>query len=182
MHKLGIIIAVVLAVLMVVASAIFICPFQLGRFTTDASRSIAISPEKGLIEIIEGTPNGLDALHQDLLFLLVVCPNIQTHGEGSGMKMDTFVTTFNYSWGANPGAISIQVRWNRQTDKILIGDQKFIREKGNVFVVERETSGKIIGYQLSSLGSHAGFQEVLDHVQREMPNDKVISSLKLYAK
>jgi hypothetical protein len=179
-RKLGIIIVVVLALLIFAAPLILNCPFQLGRFNTDASRSAAISPEHGLIEIVEGSPSGLDGDHQDLLFLLVVCPKIQTHGEGSGMKMDTFVTTLNYSWDANPDKISIQVKWNRQTDKITIGDQEFIREKGNAFVIERETSGKINGHQLSSLGSHASFQEVLNHAQKEMPDDKLISSLKMY--
>jgi hypothetical protein len=179
-RKIFPIIVAVVAVLVLLVIGIVNCPFQFGRFTTDASRSVAILPQPGLIEIVEGTPSGSDALHQDLLYLLVVCPNVQTHGSGSGMKMDTFVTTLNYTWDANPDSISIQVKWNRETGKITIGVQKFSRENGNVFVVEGETSGKISGYQLPSLGSHAGFPEVLRHIQQEMPNDNIIDALKLY--
>ena len=182
MRKFGLITIVSAALLTLVVLGVLYCGFQLGHFTTDASRSVAISPQPGLIEIVEGTPSGSDALHQDLLYLLIVCPDVQTHGSGNGINMDTFFTTLNYTWDINPGNISIQVKWNRQTDRVLIGDQKYIREKGNVFVVERGVTGKINSYQLPSLGSHASFPEVLKHVQQEMPNDKLVTTLKLYGK
>jgi len=174
-----IIVAVVVVVVLLVLGIVN-CPFQLGRFTTDADRSVAVLPQPGFIEIVEGTASGSDALHQDLLYLLIVCPDVQTHGSGSGMKMDTFVTTLDYTWDANPDRISIQVKWNRETDKIVIGNQKFSRETGNVFVVRREASGKISSFQLPSLGPHASFPEVLEHIQQEMPNDRFIADLKLY--
>jgi hypothetical protein len=154
------------------------CDAQRGRFTTTGDRSTALS-QVGLVDIVEGYPNNNDALSQNLMYVLVVCPNVKAHGSSSDIKMEKYLTVLNYSWNVESGSISIQVPWNRDSDTVFIGDKSFVRGKGNVFVVRREASGKIAGQQLSSLGMHAAFPEVLHHVQQELTNDKLIASLEL---
>ena len=166
-------------VIFLLALAISGCDVQRGRFVTTGSRSTALA-QVGLIDIVEGYSNDKDALSQDLIYVLVVCPDVKVHGSGSGTDMGKYSTAFNYSWDAESGKISIQVQWNRDSDIVSIGDKNFARDSGNVFVVQREASGEIVGRQLPSLGTHTSFPEVLRHVQQHLTNDQFITSLKLY--
>lgn len=166
-------------ILIILVFGLIGCNVQRGRFSTTGDRSAALS-QVGLVDIVEGYSNEKDAIFQDLIYVLVVCPDVKVHGSGSGIDMEKYLTTLNYSWDAESGKISIQVQWNRNSDIVAIGDKKFARDKGNVFVVRRETNGEIIGQQLPSLGTHAAFSEVLRHVQRQLTNDQLITSLQLY--
>jgi hypothetical protein len=154
------------------------CGVQRGRFVTTGDRSIALS-QVGVVDIVEGFSNDKDAVSQDLIYVLVVCPDVKVHGSGSGIDMEKYLKTRNYSWNTESGKISIQVSWNRDSDVVVIGGEKFGRNKGNVFVVRRKASGEIVGQQLPGLGTHADFSEVLGHVQQQMTNDQFIASLKL---
>jgi hypothetical protein len=166
-------------IIFLLALAIIGCDVQRGRFVTKGGRSAALS-QVGLVDIVEGYSNDKDSLFQDLIYVLVICPDVKVHGSGSGIDMEKYVTTLNYSWDAESGKISIQVRWNRDSDIVTIGDKKFDRDKGNVFIVRRQTNGEIVGQQLPSLGTHAAFSEVLRHVQQQLTNDQFIASLKMY--
>lgn len=166
-------------IIFLLALAIIGCDVQRGRFVTTGDRAAALS-QVGLVDIVEGYSNDKDYVFQDLIYVLVVCPDIKVHGSGSGIDMEKYLTTLNYFWDAESGKISIQVQWNRDLDVVSIGNKKFDRGKGNVFVVRRETSGEIVGQQLPSLGTHAAFSEVLNHVQQQLTNDQFITSLKMY--
>ena len=166
-------------IIFLLALVIIGCDVQRGRFVTTSDRSAALS-QVGLVNIVEGYSNDKDAISQDLMYVLVVCPDVKVHGSGSGIDMQKYVTTLNYSWDAESGKISMQVQWNRDSDVVAIGDKKYARDKGNVFVVRRETNGEIVGQQLPSLGAHAGFSEVLHRVQQQLTNDQFIASLKMY--
>jgi len=154
------------------------CDAQRGHFSTTGDRSTSLS-QVGLVDIVEGHSNDKDAPSQDLMYVLVVCPGVEAHGSSSGIKMEQYLTILNYSWNTGSSGISVQVQWNRDSDIVSIGDKSFARDKGNVFVVRREAGGKIAGQQLSSLGMHAAFPEVLRHAQQELTNDQLIASLKL---
>jgi hypothetical protein len=156
------------------------CDIQRGHFVTTGDRSAALLSQVGLIEIVEGYSNDSDAVYQDLIYLLVVCPGVQTHGNGSGIDMGKYVTTLNYSWNAEPEGISIQLQWDREADIVYIGNRKFERARGDVFVVKRLSNGELECHQLPSLGKHADFLKVLTHIQQEMRGDELITSLQLY--
>ena len=40
---------------------------------------------------------------------------------------------------------------------------------------------QISGQQFASLGSHIRYQDVLKYIQQQLPNDELISSVKLYS-
>jgi hypothetical protein len=166
-------------IIFLLALIIIGCDVQRGRFVTTGDRSAALS-QVGLVDIVEGYSNDKDALSQDLVYVLVVCPDVKAHGSGSGIDMERYSTALNYSWDTESGKFSIQVQWNRDSDLVAIGDKKYARDKGNVFVVRREMNGEIVSQQLPSLGTHAAFSEVLRHVQQQLTNDQFIASLKMY--
>ena len=120
-------------IIFLLALVVIGCDVQRGRFVTTGHRSAALS-QVGLVDIVEGYSKDKDALFQDLMYVLVVCPDVKVHGSGSGIEMGKYSTTLNYSWDAESGQISIQVQWNRDSDIIAIGDKKYARDKGNVFI------------------------------------------------
>ena len=114
-----------------------------------------------------------------LLYLLIITPGVQEHASSSSDDFGKYVTTLNHSWDTDKGAFSVSIPWNRQTDVVTIGKQDFLREKGNVFVVCLNLGGKIVGQQLTSLGAHSNFIELLDSVRKQLPKEELFSSLKL---
>ena len=167
-----------ITIVLLLAFAVVGCNVQRGHFITTGSRATALA-EVGLIEIVEGYSNDNDAVSQDLVYVLVVCSDGKVHGSGSSIDIGKYVTSLNYSWDAETGGISAQVQWDRGSDTVLIGENKYGREQGNVFVVRREPDGKMVGQQLPGLGTHAAFPEVLRHIQQHLTNDQLIASLKL---
>ena len=83
------------------------------------------------------------------------------------------------TWESTNGEIAVSIQWDRRTDTIVVGKESFDREKGNVFVVRADAQEPINTLQLASLGPQAGFQQLLDYVQRQLPNDQLLKSLKL---
>jgi hypothetical protein len=161
------------------------CGVQGGRFTTTGSESNALAPNVGCIDIITGLnkkqadETGLSD-EQNLLYILIITSGIQEHGSSGSNDYGRFVTTLNHSWNTDKGTFAVSIPWNRETDMVTIGKQEFLREKGNVFVVKLNAAGEIVSQQFASLGSHSNFQQMLDYIHQQLPNDKLISSVKLY--
>jgi hypothetical protein len=159
------------------------CDEQHGRFYMSGESYTAFRSNVGGVDIVDGYSaqpiNETDGNEQHLLYILIICPGVRAHSSTSSSDSGRYFSTLDYSWDTENGKISMQVQWNRDSDTVAIGDQKFDRNKGNVLVVRRETNGKIVGEQLSSLGTHAAFSEVLYHVQQKLTNDQLIASLEL---
>jgi hypothetical protein len=171
-----------------VAFIIVGCDFQRGQFITEGGRSQALAPIVGCIDIISGhaskRSNTTDIDEQNLLYVVTLCPDVQRHDTGNIAEASTsdygqFVTTLNHTWDTSSGEIAVAVQWDRQTDTISIGKQEFIRENGNLFIVRCKPSGERVCQQLASLGPHDGFQEVLQSIRKQSPNDQLITSLTL---
>jgi hypothetical protein len=156
------------------------CDVQHGRFSSSSERSEAFLSHIGCIDIVSGYDNDVPGDEQDLLYILIVHPTVQAHSSSSSSDNGRYITTLNQSWETEKGTISVKVQWDRQSDIVSIGKDGFAREKGNVFVVRPDASGEMAAQQLASLGAHAGFQEVLQNIQGQLPNDGLIASLKLY--
>ena len=100
-------------------------------------------------------------------------------GSGSSSDYGRYVTRITYTWDTRAGTISVPLLWDREADTVAISGQTYGRDKGNVFVVRRESNGRLAGQQLASLGPHAQFAEVLQHVRQQLTNDELIASLRL---
>ena len=159
------------------------CGVQRGRFTTSGEDLRVLSSHPGCIDIVYGQAgerfNENSRPLQNLIYLLVVCPDIQVQGSGSSSDYGRYVTRITYTWDTRAGTISVPLLWDREADTVAISGQTYGRDKGNVFVVRRESNGRLAGQQLASLGPHAQFAEVLQHVRQQLTNDELIASLRL---
>ena len=168
---------------LVVAFAIVGCDVQRGRFSTSGDRSQALSPEVGCIDIVSGHGckpfNTTNSDEQHLLYVVIVCPGVRAQGSSSSSQYDKHDTTLNHTWNTTAGLIAIAVRWDRQADTVSIGKQEFMREHGNLFIVRCEAGGVTTCRQLTGLGSHAGCQEVLQFIRKQLPKDRLVASLTL---
>ena len=160
------------------------CGVQHGRFVTTSDSSSEFSSPVGSIDIVDGyekqPAHEADVLSDHLLFILIVTSGVQEHGSNSSSDYGKYVTTLSHTWNTDKGRFAVSIPWNRQTDTVTIGKQEFVREKGDVFVVRLNANGEIFGQQLPSLGGPARYQEVLKYVQHQLPDDKIIASVKLY--
>jgi len=172
--------------LLVVALVVVGCGVQRGRFvTTEVIGNPFLSPI-GIIDIVDGyeTKPAHDTgilNEQHLLYILIITPVIQGHGSSGNSDFGKYITTLSHTWNTDKGTLTVSIPWNRQTDIVTIGKQEFVREKGDVFVVRLDANGNISGQQFASLGSHIRYQDVLKYVQQQLPNDELISSVKLYS-
>jgi hypothetical protein len=173
------------SLILLVALGVVGCDVQRGRFATIGSTFNPLQSPVGSIDIVdgyeikpaneEGIPN-----EQHLLYMLIITPGVQEHGSSSGSDYDKYVTTLSHTWNTEKGVLTLSIPWNRQTDTVTIGKQEFIREKGNVFVARLNANGELSGQQFASLGAHIRYQDVLKYIQQQLPNDELISSVKLY--
>jgi hypothetical protein len=162
------------------------CGVQRGRFVTTSDTGNSFLSPVGGIDIIDGyetKPAHETGIinEQSLLYLLIITPAVQQHGSSGNSDFGEYITTLSYTWNTEKGVFTVSIPWNRQTDTVTIGKQEFIREKGNVFVVRLDANGEMSGQQFPSLGSHIRYQDVLKYVQQQLPNDGLISSVKLYS-
>ena len=169
---------------LIAALAIIGCGAQRGRFVTTGSRSYALDPVVGDIEIVTGFSNSEGSDEQNLLYIVAVCPGVQRSStiqisENSGTDFGKYVTTLDHTWNNSAGSETVTIRWDRRADIVSIGKQEFIRGNGNLFVVRSEAGGKIMSQQLESLGPHVGAQGVLQSISNQLSNDRTITMLKL---
>jgi hypothetical protein len=160
------------------------CGAQRGRFVTSGSRGQSLAPVVGTIEIVSGYSNAAGSDEQNLLYIVAVCPGVQRNSttnisEDSGEDFGKYVTTLDHTWNNSAGSETVTIRWDRQADAVSIGKQEFYREKGNVFVVRAYAGGEAVCQQLESLGPHIGAQGVLQSISNQLPNDRMIATLKL---
>jgi hypothetical protein len=118
-------------------------------------------------------------LTENLVYLVVACPGLVSSGTAESSKGDTVVNVFTYTRKTPSGSVPISLKWDRRDDIVTMGGQRFGRETGNVFTVRREMNGQIISRQVSSLGPNADFPSLLRHVREQLPNDKIIDSLRI---
>ena len=155
------------------------CGAQHGLFSTSGESAQALLPHPGCIDIVSGralTEAGTS--DQDLLYLVIVLPGLKARGSGSTSDYGRYVTTLTFRWETDTGSVSVPVRWDRQRDTVSVSNQTFVRSKGNVLVVRRESDGALTAKQVGSL-AHANGAAVLDHLRQQLPSDELIASLQL---
>jgi hypothetical protein len=175
-----------LSLLLVVALGVVGCGVQRGRFVTTGDTGNPFLSPVGGIDIIDGyetKPAHETGIlnEQHLLYILIITSAVQQHGSSSSSDLGKYVTTLRYTWNTEKGTLAVSITWNRQTDTVTIGKQEFVREKGDVFVVRLDANGEMSSQQFASLGQHIRYQDVLKYIQQQLPNDGLISSVKLYS-
>jgi hypothetical protein len=170
--------------LFVVVLTIMGCNAQRGRFSVTSQTYHDFSSNNGGIDVVQGFGskpiNTTDTGDENLLYLVIIGPNVQVHGSGSSADNEEYLTTLDYSWTTEKGELAVSTRWNRQTDIVSIGKKEFDREKSNLFIVRCETGRDMACQQLANLGPHVAFQGVLESIRKQLPNDKLITELTLF--
>jgi hypothetical protein len=157
------------------------CDVQRGRFVATGVTSYPLQSPVGSIDIVDGHERKADLISDEhLLYILIITPAAQEQGAGGSNTYGKYVTTLNHSWRTEKSTFSASISWDRQADIVTIGKQQFNRSNGNVFVAHLDADGEISGQQLASIESHSNCQKVLQYIQQQQPNDKVISSIQLY--
>jgi hypothetical protein len=161
------------------------CGVQRGRFVTTGDNENALLSPVGSIDVVDGyetKPAHETGIlnEQHLLYIFFITPCVQEHGSSGHSDFGKYVTTLSHAWNTEKGVLTVSIAWNRQTDTVTIGKQEFIRENGNVFIVRLNADGEVSGQQLASLGAHISYQDVLQYAHQQMPNDELISSVRLY--
>ena len=170
-----------LSLFLISACTLVGCNVQHGRYVTTSCDSNSFLSPVGSIDIVDGYERAAGVLNeQHLLYILIVVPGVQENGSGSRDDYGKYVTTLSHSWNTVKGTLAVSILWNRQTDIVIVGKQEFIRAKGDVFVVRLNPTGEVLGQQFANLGSHARYQDVLQYIQLQLPNDGLIASIKLY--
>jgi hypothetical protein len=161
------------------------CGVQHGRFSSSRVQGGAFSNQVGCITVVDGYElgrfGGAKGQEQNLLYLIIIGPDVPVHGGSVDDDFGTLISTFNRTWETSKGQLASRVQWDRQADTVVVGKQKFDREKGNVFVVQLNVKGEVVCRQLASLGPDSSFQQVLDHARQQLPNDEQVRRLTLKA-
>jgi hypothetical protein len=114
-----------------------------------------------------------------LLYILTLAPSITASGSGSSNDEGTYVSTYRQSWETAQGKVTVELSWDRQTDKVTAGGAAFDRQQGNVFVLIRDASGSISVTQAGPL--NAGLDEfiALPQIQAALPADSPAKNVTL---
>jgi hypothetical protein len=167
------------------AIALFVagCGGQRGQFVSSGVKSSAFSTTTGYIEIVRGnraTAFGrTEGPEQNLLYLIIICPDVQVRGSQERVSHDTYATELSHVWTTEAGNVSVRVLWDRRRDEVRIAGARFSRKKGNVFLVRRQQNGDFAGQQLAELNPTADFEDVLRLARKQNQNDKLLAELQL---
>ncbi len=152
------------------------------KFIAPSNRLVELASHNGFLWTVPGNAvlDGGRSMgpQQNLLYLLVVCPDIGADKKGSGTTFGT-VNRYESHWGTRNGKVSVAVVWNRSTDTVTVGQQKFERGAGGVFVIIRRQDGTITTRQLPSPAEDADEKRILRFIQQRLTNDALVASIRL---
>ena len=154
-----------------------------GKFVAPSARGMDLASHNGNLTIVPGNALSDDGRtmgpQQNLLYLLVVCPEMSASKHGTGTTFGRSVNTYSSFWETAKGKVSVPVDWNKVTDIVTIDRRKFRRETGNVFVIVRQPSGAITTRQLPSPSEEANEPRILRYIQQQLTNDALVASIRL---
>jgi hypothetical protein len=155
------------------------------RFVAPSASNVEILTQPGFMWVIPGSPtlpNGSLGREENLLYILVTCPGLEYTEHGGGTEYERTSTRYLSDWRTPSGRISVEVTWDRRADTILAGGQKLQRTKGCAVVIIRNKSGQLSVRQVPGPGPAATPQQALESIKQQLPDDKLIGSLKLVSK
>ena len=152
------------------------------KFIAPSAGSVELGTYNGFFWTIPGNPvldDGTMGAQQNLLYVLVVCPDLAASEKGTETRYGGRMNSYIARWGTSAGAVAVAVDWDKHTDTVTVGGQTFGRRTGSVFVVKRERGGTLSPTQLPSPATDIGYDEALRYIQRQMSNDAIITAIRL---
>jgi hypothetical protein len=152
------------------------------RFIAPSAGSVELGTYNGFFWIIPGNPvldDGTTGAQQNLLYVLVVCPDLAASEKGTETRYGGRMNTYIARWGTSAGSVSVAVEWDKHMDTVAVGGQTFGRSTGSVFVVKRERGGILSPTQLPRPKTDIDYDEALRYIQRQMSNDTIITGVRL---
>ena len=152
------------------------------KFVAPSAKSVELASHNGMFCTVPGNAVLDDQTmgpQENLLYLLVVCPELAASGRGTGTDSQQRVNSYISFWETQEGKVSVTVSWDKRADTVSIGQQKFKREAGSAFVVVRQPSGNLVATQLPSPGPDADAKTALSFIQKHMTNDALVASVRL---
>ena len=166
----------------VLAVALIISGCSRPKFVAPSGGSVELATHNGFLWIIPGNPvleDGTTGAQQNLLYLLVVCPDLAASEKGTESQHGGGINSYVSRWGTSAGPVAVAVDWDKRTDTVTVGGRTFGRSTGSVFVVMRDRAGILSPTQLPSPTADVGYDEALRYIQRQMSNNTIITAIRL---
>jgi hypothetical protein len=147
---------------------------QKGRFSVSGSSSRSVAKVTGSFTVVHGDPLPPAAQStgtQPLLYLLVLFPSVRATGASTSSEEGAYVSTYRESWRTPQGDVAVEVKWDRSKDTVTAGGATFDRQRGNVFVVVRDASGKLTVTQAGPVDAGLDEFAALPKIQGLLPAD-----------
>jgi hypothetical protein len=159
------------------------CDFSGERFISASKQSVALAEHEGQLWRIPGNPvlsDGTTGPQESLLHVLIVCPGMTgITNRGSEWSFAPGHDRYALMWGTPTGEVSVAVSWDKRADLVTVSGASYGRATGNVFVIKRDQSGRLVTTQLPSLAPNARPIDAVRSIRQRMSNDSVIASVRL---
>jgi hypothetical protein len=152
------------------------------KFVAPSSGYVELATHNGFLWTIPGKSlldDGTMGAQQNLLYALVVCPDLAANEKGAETSYGGRVNSYVSHWGTSTSRVAVAVDWDKHTDTVKIAGQTFGRSTGRVFVVRRDRSGSLSSTQLPSPPRDLGPDHALRYIQQHMSTDAVVTSIRL---
>lgn len=152
------------------------------KFVALSAGAVELASHNGFLWSIPGHPmlaDGTTAPQQNLLYLLVVCPDLAASEKGTESRHGGRINSYVSRWRTPAGPVSVAVDWDKNEDAVTVGGKAYRRNTGNVFVVKRESGGALSCTQLPSPTTDFGYDQALGYIQQNMSTDEIITAIRL---
>ena len=166
----------------VVVAALVISGCSRPKFIAPSGGGVELATPNGFLWTIPGNPvleDGKLGTKQNLLYILVVCPDLAASERGTETRYGEGINSYIARWGTSGGSVAVAVDWDKRTDTVTVGGKTFKRSAGSVFVVKRNRAGRLSPTQLPSPAADVSYPEALRYIQRQMSNDTIITGIRL---
>jgi len=119
---------------------------------------------------------------QNLLYALILFPDLgPTEGMESRFQrgVSRKYTVFTRAYNTSTGWVRMELKWDVWNDVVWVAGKPYERARGNALVVIRWPSGATDVTQLPGPGSHVTAADALEHFQKLMKSNALISSVRL---
>lgn len=155
---------------------------QHGRYTVSGDSAKSVNSVPGSLTIIRGDPEPVtpqSAGQQPLLYILTLAPSIRATGGGSSNDHGTYVSKHQQIWETAQGQVTVELSWDRRTDTVSAGGATFDRQRGNAFVLIRDTLGNVAVTQAGPLSAGLDHFVALQQIQAALPTDSLAKTVTL---
>jgi hypothetical protein len=117
---------------------------------------------------------------QNLLYALILFPDLgPTEGMESSFQWGPKHVVFTRAYNTSTGWVRMELKWDDWNDVVWVAGKRYERARGNALVVIRWPSGATDVTQLPGPGPHVTPADALEHFQKLMKSNALISSVRL---